>query len=163
MPVSLETLSMSVSQTQSVAAAVASILHQNDCITLSGDLGAGKTCFSKGLIHAFSAEPIESITSPTFTLCQEYQCADNERSILYHYDLYRLEDESELEQLGFDEALEQAITLIEWPEIANGWLPESRLEIRIENIAASEQTRRIIFAAHGDWQARLSALSLPND
>lgn len=163
MPSSVEFQSRSVAQTQALAAKLTLIVRANDCLTLAGNLGVGKTCFSKGLIHGFSGESIDSITSPTFTLCQEYISSSDNSKYLYHYDLYRLEDESELEQFGFEETIEQGITLIEWPEIARDYLPKSRLEIYIQNDKHSPDARIIRFTAHGDWQKRLTALSLSYD
>jgi len=89
-------------------------------------LGAGKTTFAQFLIHALSETPVE-VTSPTFTLLQTYpvRTADGTACEFYHYDLYRIEHESALVELGLDDAL-TGITLIEWPERLGGYhLPVS--------------------------------------
>lgn len=154
----MECISHSAEQTQHLAAHLSPILKQGDCITLQGDLGAGKTCFAKGLIHAFSGEHIDAITSPTFTLCQQYASAEDASFTLHHYDLYRLEDAQELEQLGFEESLEQGAALIEWPEIASDYLPDSRVEITIS--MGENDTRNITFIGHGEWLDRLADITL---
>lgn len=89
-------------------------------VALQGELGSGKTCFAKGVIHELAKVPIEEITSPTFTLVECYE-VDPEISsmieIIYHVDLYRLESPEELDALDWEDWLAQdALTLIEWPE-----------------------------------------------
>lgn len=102
--------------TRKLAAAVGQRLRCGDVVTLAGDLGAGKTTFAQFLIQALSAGDVE-VTSPTFTILQTYPVtlADGTTPELYHYDLYRIDHESALVELGIDEALTQ-VTLIEWPE-----------------------------------------------
>lgn len=99
-------------------------------ITLSGDLGAGKTLLTKGLARGLEIADWYYLNSPTFTLINEYQG----RLPLYHFDLYRLGDADELFELGFSDYLAgSGVVVIEWPEKAAGLLPESGvLNIRIE-------------------------------
>lgn len=106
--------------TRKLAAELAPRLICGDVVTLSGDLGAGKTTFAQFLINALSLAPVE-VTSPTFNLLQTYpvKLADGTACELYHYDLYRIEHESALAELGFEDALAQ-VTLIEWPERLGG-------------------------------------------
>lgn len=130
--------SNSPQETQEIARKIAKTLKKGDCVTLNGDLGAGKTCFSKGLVSEWANIEVESVLSPTFALCQEYQSAENAELMLYHYDLYRLEDEMELEELGLEEHLAQGVTLIEWPEIAEEWLPKRRIEVHIASQGEGE-------------------------
>ena len=106
--------------TSKIAKKLASRLMRGDVVTLSGDLGAGKTSFAQFLIHALSQQAVE-VTSPTFTLLQTYPVilASGEACELYHYDLYRIEHVSQLVELGFEDAL-RAITIIEWPERLEG-------------------------------------------
>lgn len=98
------------------AKAVSSRLKRGDVITLAGDLGAGKTTFAQFLIQALSTEAVE-VTSPTFTLMQSYsvQLQDKSACEFYHFDLYRIETESALIELGLDDIV-TGVSLIEWPE-----------------------------------------------
>lgn len=113
--------------TVAIGAALAELLPQRGLITLSGELGSGKTSLSRGLIRAAGhAGPVKS---PTYTLVEPYELAD--RRIL-HFDLYRLEDPEELEFLGVREDLDGgALCLVEWPEKAAGFLPNADLALRL--------------------------------
>jgi tRNA threonylcarbamoyl adenosine modification protein YjeE len=111
---------LTLEDAKKLAEILGSRLGCGDVVTLSGDLGAGKTTFAQFLIQGLSPEPVE-VTSPTFTLLQTYPVtlADGSAQELYHYDLYRIEHPSALIELGFEEAFEH-VTLIEWPERAEG-------------------------------------------
>lgn len=111
---------LSLEDAKKLAESLGSRLGCGDVVTLSGDLGAGKTTFAQFLIQALSPEPVE-VTSPTFTMLQTYPVtlAEGSAQELYHYDLYRIEHPSALIELGFEEAFEH-VTLIEWPERAEG-------------------------------------------
>ena len=89
-----------------------------DVFALSGDLGAGKTTLARGFVRAMAGDPELEVPSPTFTLVQSYAA----RIPVAHLDLYRLADTSELDELGFDEAREEGVVLVEWPERAGGLL-----------------------------------------
>jgi tRNA threonylcarbamoyl adenosine modification protein YjeE len=144
----------SESQTVQWAAALATRCVQGDCILLKGDLGAGKTAFARGFIQALCGEQ-EEVTSPTFTLMQEYHTRAGQP--LWHFDLYRLKNAAELEQLGMDDALTHGMTLIEWPEIAEERLPAAALTIELQH--AGESVRRAVIS--GDpaiWKKRLEGL-----
>lgn len=108
---------------QALGALLASLLPPEGVVALAGDLGAGKTTFSQGVIRA-RAPQVSEVTSPTFTLVQPY---DSPEGMLYHCDFYRLEDVSELDALGLEEMAETGLLLVEWPEIANDFLPEGRI------------------------------------
>jgi tRNA threonylcarbamoyl adenosine modification protein YjeE len=128
------------------------VLRPGDCVTLSGDMGAGKTTFAQALIGAIAVGNPE-VTSPTFSLMQSY---DVRTGTLWHLDLYRIEAADELVSLGLDEILAH-ITLIEWPEIARAELPSSLLNITLEH-APSPDTRILSVDAGEAWRARLDAL-----
>jgi tRNA threonylcarbamoyl adenosine modification protein YjeE len=105
---------------------IAAALEPGDLITLSGDLGAGKTTFARALIRYIAGDPTIEVPSPTFTLMQIYELP---RLPIVHADLYRLSGTSELAELGFDDLPEGAVVLLEWPDRAGGFLPPDRFDI----------------------------------
>ncbi len=106
--------------TQRLAVDIANSLQGGDLVTLSGDLGAGKTTFARALIRYLGGDPALEVPSPTFTLMQIY---DLPQFPLVHADLYRLSGPAELDELGFDDLPEDAVVLVEWPDRAAGFLP----------------------------------------
>lgn len=130
------------------------VLQGGDVLCLSGDLGAGKTLLTQGI--AASLGITSAVTSPTFTLIQEYSVLSQGKPLrLIHMDLYRLEHPEEVEVIGVEDAFQaDAICIIEWPEVAHDVLPEDRLEIQIQG--SGEETRVITFAFQTEnWQDRL--------
>ena len=110
-------------------------------ICLDGELGSGKTVFVKGFAKALGLK--ETITSPTFSLVKEYP--DGEMP-LYHMDVYRLDDSNE--EFGLDDYLNQdAVCIIEWPEMIESRLPEERLDIKFKVI--DDNTRVLVFTPYG--------------
>src|SRR6478609_1151889 len=107
---------------------VAGALEPGDLVTLSGDLGAGKTTFARALIRHLAGDEQVEVPSPTFTLMQTY---DLPRFPLVHADLYRISGAGELAELGLDDLPEDAVVLVEWPDRAAGFLPPDRLDIAI--------------------------------
>jgi tRNA threonylcarbamoyl adenosine modification protein YjeE len=105
---------------------VAAALEPGDLVTLSGDLGAGKTTFARALIRYLAGDQTIEVPSPTFTLIQTYELP---RFTLVHADLYRLSSATELAELGFDDLPDGAVVLMEWPDRAAGFLPPDRLDI----------------------------------
>lgn len=111
--------------TTNLATKIATLLHGNGCICLAGDLGAGKTTFTKALGKAIGIEDV--ITSPTFNILKIYEGTPT----LYHIDAYRLEGLSQ--DLGFEEVLEEeGIVVVEWYPYIQDILPKEYLQIRIE-------------------------------
>src|SRR4051812_13695997 len=98
--------------TAALGAALAAEARPGDVIALVGPLGAGKTTLARGFIQK-RAGADEEVVSPTFTLVQTYEAPD---AVIWHFDLYRLNDPEEALELGFEEALAAGISLIEWPE-----------------------------------------------
>ncbi len=111
-----------------LGAKLARLLLGEGVLHLSGDLGAGKTTLCRGILHAMGHSG--AVKSPTFTLVEPYQLSESE---VYHFDLYRLGDPGELEYIGIDEYFgSNKLCLIEWPEKAEGYLPQHDLEIAID-------------------------------
>ena len=107
---------------------IAAVIEPGDVITLSGDLGAGKTTFARAFIRYLAGDDTIEVPSPTFTLTQTYTLP---RFAVVHADLYRLSGSVELTELGLDDVPEGAVTLMEWPDRAAGFLPADRLEIAL--------------------------------
>jgi N-acetylmuramate 1-kinase len=108
------------------AADVACALEPGDLITLSGDLGAGKTAFARALIRYLAGDDAIEVPSPTFTFLQSYELP---RLTVWHADLYRLSAAAELAELGFDDLPDNAVVLMEWADRVATLLPPSRLDI----------------------------------
>ena len=134
------TTTHSEEETLEVAQNLESEKFPNMVICLMGDLGSGKTVFTKGLAHAMG---IEGVTSPTFNIIKEY---DGELP-LYHMDVYRVE--GDIKNLGLEEYFTKGgITVIEWSDLIADHLPSERLDIKFKVI--DENTRIIIFTPHGE-------------
>lgn len=108
--------------TDQLAKQVASRLQRGDCVALQGPLGAGKTTFARALLRVLGI--VDDVPSPTFTLLQTYDASEFP---VYHFDLYRLKNEDELEELGWEDALADGVVLAEWPERAENRMPTDRL------------------------------------
>ena len=130
--------------TRALGARIAAGLKSGDAVALSGDLGAGKTVLARGILEGLGVS--EPVPSPTFTLVQHY---DTPRLPVEHFDLYRVEAESELDQLGLEDALAFGAALIEWPEKAGARLPEDALHVELE--ATGENNRRAKLFGPGRW------------
>ena len=132
-------LSASEAETEALGAALARELEPGSVVLLYGDLGAGKTVFSRGFARGLGIT--EPVSSPTYTIVQEYELAGGGR--LYHMDLYRISDEHAALGFGVDEFLSEvgAISLVEWPERIRGLLPDTA--IRVELIHRAEDRREI--------------------
>ena len=118
----------------------------NMVICLYGELGSGKTVFAKAFGHAMG---IEGVTSSTFNIIKEY----NGELPLYHMDVYRLEDNN-IDNLGIDEYFTKGgVTIIEWADLIEDYLPEERLDIKFKVI--DENTRVLILKPHGEEYVRV--------
>ena len=130
----------SENETITLAQNIESEKFPNMVICLNGDLGSGKTLFTKGFAHAMG---IDDITSPTFTIIKEYQG----ELMLYHMDVYRLEETKE--EIGIEEYFDRGgVTIIEWSDMIKDILPEERLDIRLK--ITGENTRTIIITPYGE-------------
>jgi tRNA threonylcarbamoyl adenosine modification protein YjeE len=141
------------SATVALARFIAGEVRSGDLITLSGDLGAGKTTFARSLIRVLAADPWLEIPSPTFTLMQVY---DTSFGRIVHADLYRINGPDELAELGWDEAAEDALVIVEWPERARNVLAADRLDITFQLPPDASEGRRIAsLRGYGNWRQRL--------
>jgi tRNA threonylcarbamoyladenosine biosynthesis protein TsaE len=135
--------------TLAVGAALARASGGHGLIFLSGDLGAGKTTLSRGLIRALGHAG--SVKSPTYTLVEPYELPTGR---VLHYDLYRLSDPEELEYLGLRDHLDdQTLTLIEWPERGGTLLPVPDLKLSLEVAPRGRQISWQALTSHGELMA----------
>jgi tRNA threonylcarbamoyl adenosine modification protein YjeE len=137
-----------LSATEAAATRLARFLRRGDLVALQGPLGAGKTTFTRALLRAFGVK--DDVPSPTFTLLQSY---DTREFPVHHFDLYRLNRESDLEELGWDEALADGLVLVEWPERAQRRLPANLLMLHFALDARG--ARSLAIEPRGAWIERM--------
>ena len=136
-------ITYSEEETIELAQNIESEKFPNMVICLKGDLGTGKTVFTKGFAQALEVK--EEVTSPTFTIIKEYTSGEMP---LYHMDVYRLD--GKVEDLGLEEYYnKKGITIIEWADMIEDYLPEKRLEIKIKSSDEDENKRTIIITPYG--------------
>ncbi|USK60163.1 tRNA (adenosine(37)-N6)-threonylcarbamoyltransferase complex ATPase subunit type 1 TsaE [Peribacillus asahii] len=141
-----EWISRGEEETARFAGRLAEHLKGGDVLALEGDLGAGKTAFTKGLAKGLGVT--RTVNSPTFTIIKEY----HGRLPLYHMDVYRVSEAEE--DLGFDEYFEgEGVTVVEWAHLIQNQLPENLLVIYIYRV--DEYSRRFVIEAHGDRYVQL--------
>ena len=117
--------------THKIASILAAEVEPGDVLCLYGDLGVGKTSFARAFIRTLTSGD-EIVPSPTYTIIQNYYVKRNNVNLeILHADLYRISCETEIFELGLEEAFLKGISLIEWPEIARSLLPQNRLEVHI--------------------------------
>ncbi|MEK7793258.1 MAG: tRNA (adenosine(37)-N6)-threonylcarbamoyltransferase complex ATPase subunit type 1 TsaE [Candidatus Hydrogenedentota bacterium] len=142
-------------RTEALGHALASLIPDGSVIALRGDLAAGKTCLVRGLASAIA--PGEAVSSPTFTLVNEYRGPRT----LYHLDLYRTTSPREIADLGYEELFDtpDGLCAIEWAERAEALLPARRVDITLEH--AGDDERRITIEDRGvmapGWEAAIQA------
>lgn len=147
----VDIISHSLEQTRRIGARLAALLQAGDLILLEGDFGAGKTSFTQGIARGLGVGS-DYITSPTFTLINEY---DDGRLPLYHVDLYRLDDANQVRDLGLLDYIEgDGVTVIEWPERATGLLPSQFLKIILTDLTDTKRALR--FHAEGGRYVELA-------
>jgi tRNA threonylcarbamoyladenosine biosynthesis protein TsaE len=154
------------SETREVAGALAAVLEPGDVVLLSGDLGAGKTEFAKGIAEGLGVT--ETVVSPTFTLAREY----TGRLRMLHVDLYRAESMQEVLDLGLEDLVasgagsQEAVLIVEWGDIAASVFPADHLVVHLEPLDDGDDTARVLaFTGHGTtWSAREALLvtTMPN-
>src|SRR3984885_14689931 len=137
---------------------VACALEPGDLVTLSGDLGAGKTTFARALIRYLAGDETIEVPSPTFTLIQSY---DLPRFPLVHADLYRLSGAAELAELGFDDLPEGTVVLMEWPDRAAEFLRQDRLDITFTLAPQlGPDVRNVRYVGYGSFAARTERIAM---
>jgi tRNA threonylcarbamoyl adenosine modification protein YjeE len=142
--------------TANLMADLALLIGAGDVITLSGDLGAGKTAAARALIRDLAGDPDIEVPSPTFTLAQSYDLAPFP---LVHADLYRINDPTELEEIGLSPLPDGVTVLIEWPERAPSALPPDRIDIAFSHRPALGSTARAAeITGHGKAAAQVTRL-----
>ncbi|KGX84306.1 tRNA (adenosine(37)-N6)-threonylcarbamoyltransferase complex ATPase subunit type 1 TsaE [Pontibacillus marinus] len=133
-------------ETMSLSSRLGALLQEGDVLTLEGDLGAGKTTFTKGLAKGLDVK--RTVNSPTFTIVKEYKG----RLPLYHLDVYRLEDSDE--DIGFDEYFYgNGVSVIEWAHFIEEFLPSNRLDVRLTYLEGD--MRSIKLMPKGDHYIRV--------
>lgn len=158
-------------QTRALGAAIAGALRPGDVLSLTGELGAGKTCFVQGAARGLGVT--QRVTSPSFVLRREYRG----RVPVLHLDVYRLDTLQQVEDLGYEEVLDRDhVTFIEWGDAMSPLLPPDHLEVELslaavarpaepappdsEPMLSDPEPRRIVVRPHGDdWARRIAGLS----
>ena len=137
--------SYSVKETENIAKAFAKTLEKGDVVCIHGDLGSGKTAFTAGLAKGMGITDV--ISSPTFTIVN---CHSGDIP-LYHFDVYRISDSSEMDDIGFDEYISgDGVSVIEWADIISDILPEKRYDITItKNFEVDDDFREITIEKRG--------------
>ncbi|MBR4721249.1 MAG: tRNA (adenosine(37)-N6)-threonylcarbamoyltransferase complex ATPase subunit type 1 TsaE [Clostridia bacterium] len=137
--------SYSRKETENVAKAFAKTLKKGDVVCINGDLGSGKTAFTEGIARGMGITDI--VSSPTFTIVNCY----SGDVPLYHFDVYRISDSSEMYDIGFDEYISgDGVAVIEWAEIISDILPDERYDITItKNLDIHDDFREITIEKRG--------------
>src|SRR5271163_2702663 len=142
--------------TAHLMADLALLIGPGDVVTLSGDLGAGKTAAARALIRYLAGDDALEVPSPTFTLAQSYELAPFS---VVHADLYRINDPTELEEIGLSPLPEGNLALIEWPERAAGALPKDRIDIALSHRPAlGSSARAAEITGYGKAAAQVARL-----
>lgn len=144
--------------TAAFAARLSACLLPGDVLLLEGTLGAGKSAFCRAFIRAIAQNPEEEVPSPTFTLVQLYEHLPKP---VWHFDLYRLSEPDEVIELGWEDALDSAILLIEWPDRLEDLRPATALtlSIALQETASGEEIRQMTLTGDAEhWAPRLAEI-----
>ena len=141
-------------ETRALGRAIAALLEPGDVVLLAGDLGAGKTTFAQGLAEGLGVT--EPVVSPTFTLAREYEG----RLKMVHVDVYRLDHASEILDLGLEDlAGDDGVTVVEWGDVAAGFVPGEHLVVQLDAVPDDDSARAVtVDPVAGSWRARSAAL-----
>ncbi len=157
MDVTVELITSSEAQTCRLANDLSNYASVGDFLGLSGDLGAGKSIFARGFLRALAGNTDLEVPSPTFTLVQAYEGL---RINATHFDLYRILDSAEVDELGVEDALIEGLVVVEWPDRIDENLFVDRLMIAIDDLSPAQ--RKITLSGFGTWQPRLKRWQLSN-
>lgn len=131
-------------ETKNFAKKLASKLKIGDIIVLSGELGSGKTKFTEGILEYFNLQ--DEISSPTFTIVNEYSTP---KFPIFHFDVYRLEDEDEFLEIGGEEYFDKGVCIIEWGEMVENLLPKDYIKISFSKDDEDENVRKLKIETFG--------------
>lgn len=134
---------------------LAPLLRAGDTLLLTGEIGAGKSVLSRSIIQSLLPFP-EDVPSPTFTLVQTYEIGSFD---IWHCDLYRLTDISQIDELGLSDAFEAEVCIVEWPQILGDFAPKDALQITIEPTQTQGFRTITIQNPTSDWAQRLDFLN----
>lgn len=137
--------------TGQLASAISPLLKTGDVLALRGSIGAGKTTFARALIRSLGGK--EEVPSPTFNLLYIYEL---NALTIWHFDLFRVDTLADVYELGVEDALETAVSLVEWPEVMTPLIPHEHLEIEFSYQA--DQCRKVSIQGYGTWPQRLGTL-----
>jgi len=148
--------------TRAFGARLAAYLEPGEIIALSGDLGAGKSTLARALIRELGVSG--EIPSPTFTLLQQY---DTPYLMIAHVDLYRIDDDSEIDELGLEDALDYGALVVEWPSRLGPAFAPHRVKGRLDldltltdaALEPAAETRTLVATGHGAWAAKLARMT----
>ncbi len=143
-PFQIDVTLNSEEETIALATMVAPRLAKGQCLLLSGEIGAGKSAFARALIRARLGR-YEDVPSPTFTLVQTYEHTDGD---IWHCDLYRLSSVDEAIELGLDEAFDDAICLIEWPDRLGEFAPQNAAHLAF---SAHDTNHHVTISGSDEW------------
>ena len=142
--------------TAQLAYCLTSSLQVGDILCLSGMLGMGKTTFTRFLIQALSSSS-EEVPSPTFTLVQRFETTIG---LVWHFDLFRITEPLDIIELGWEEAITEGITVVEWPDRIEHQLPIDRLDVTFDLVRTEHfsNARWVRLKGQGSWAKRLSMI-----
>lgn len=146
-----------IEETTKLGEALGKLLNPSDIVCLTGDLGTGKTHITKGIAKGLSIT--DNITSPTFTIVNEY---DSGRLKLYHFDVYRVSDPDEIYAIGFDDYIfSEGVSVIEWANYIEEILPKEYLHIYIQkDLSKGEEYRKVTITPYGEKYDYIKELTL---
>jgi tRNA threonylcarbamoyladenosine biosynthesis protein TsaE len=143
----------SLEETQVLASRLADVAEPGDLLLLTGGIGSGKTAFTQAFARALGVA--DAVTSPSFVIHTRYESG---RLVLNHFDLYRLEDQSEISEIGIEEYVDDAVAIVEWADRYEAFA-EPYLTIHFDLGARNDERIISMSPVGGTWQARLTAFA----